>query len=115
MPTPSESLIGASAAALIFFTRAAARELARWGIRLNAISTSLTTGTPSHASFVDAQQSDPDAVIVKAFRKLEAKAAFRLNTAEDLAEMALFLVAPASDQLSGATISVNGGVSFPAY
>jgi 2-hydroxycyclohexanecarboxyl-CoA dehydrogenase len=115
VPTPSESLIGASAAALIFFTRAAARELARWGIRLNAISTSLTADTPSHDHYLDAQQSGSDAVIIKAFQKLEARAAFGLNRTQDLAELALYLCAAESDQLSGATVSVNGGASFPSY
>jgi 2-hydroxycyclohexanecarboxyl-CoA dehydrogenase len=34
---------------------------------------------------------------------------------EDLAEYILFLASPESDQISGSTLSINGGLSFPGY
>lgn len=115
MPTPSESLVGSAAAAVIFLTRALAREFARWGVRINAISTSLTADTPAYDTYRQARDQGSEAVIVKAFRKIEEKAPFGINRPDDLAELALYLAAKESDQLSGATISVNGGISFPAY
>lgn len=115
MPTPSESVIGAAAASIIFLTRALAREFARWGVRVNAISTTLTTDTPAYDRFTKERAAGSDAVLVKAFKKIESKAPFGLNAPADLAELALYLAAPESDQLSGATISVNGGISFPQY
>ncbi len=115
MPTPSESVIGAAAASIIFLTRALAREFARWGVRVNAISTTLTTDTPAYDRFTNERATGSDAVLVKAFKQIEAKAPFGLNEPTDLAELALYLAAPESDQLSGATISVNGGISFPQY
>ncbi|MFY9328188.1 MAG: SDR family oxidoreductase [Georgfuchsia sp.] len=109
-PTPSESMVGAAAAALMFFTRAAGKELARKGIRINCISTTLTTDTPSYNL---GKMMGSDHVLSKAFAKIEALAPFRLNVPSDIAKTALFLSSPDSDQVSGAVISVNGGISFP--
>lgn len=113
VPTPGESLVGASAAALIFLTRALGRELARDGIRVNAVSTSLTADTPGYDWYQRAAAADADAAVVKAFQRLEAKSPFGLNRPEDIAAMAVFLASPASDRISGAVVSVNGGLSFP--
>jgi 2-hydroxycyclohexanecarboxyl-CoA dehydrogenase len=116
IPTPAESLVGANAAALIFLTRALARELAPAGIRINAISTTLTSGTTSYRRHQANQSAGEGGPLTGAFAKLEARAPFgRLNNPNDLAELALYLCAPESDQLTGATVSLNGGTSFPAY
>jgi 3-oxoacyl-[acyl-carrier protein] reductase len=116
IPTPAEAIVGANAAALIFLTRALARELAPSGIRINAISTTLTAGTTSYLRHRTNQSAGDAGPLTGAFAKLEARAPFgRLNNPGDLAELALYLCAPESDQLTGATISLNGGTSFPAY
>lgn len=109
-PTPSESLVGAAAAALIFFTRAAGKELARKGIRVNCVATTLTADTPFHNY---SKTFGPEHVLSKAFAKIEAQTPFRLNVPADIAKAALFLACPESDQISGAVLSVNGGLSFP--
>lgn len=109
-PTPSESMIGAASAALMFFTRAAGKELARKGIRINCIATTLTADTPMHNY---SKMKGADHVLSKAFAKIEALTPFRLNVPADIAKTALFLSSPDSDQISGAVISVNGGISFP--
>lgn len=109
-PTPGETLVGAAAAALIFFTRAAGKELARKGIRVNCIATTLTADTPL---FNYSKSYGSDHPLAKAFAKIEAKTPFRLNVPSDIAKTALFLACPDSDQISGAVISVNGGISFP--
>ncbi len=51
IPTPNEVLNGAAAAGVVFATRALARVLTRHGVRVNAVSTTLTTGTPSYQRF----------------------------------------------------------------
>ena len=115
IPTPSESMIGAAGAATMFLTQSLAMELARHGIRVNSVATTLTTDTPRYDTYLDAIGRGSNEVIVKAFTKAEQKVAFRLNTAADLAEYILFLSSRESDQISGSTMSINGGLSFPRY
>lgn len=114
-PTPSESMVGAAGASIMFLTRALAKELAGYGIRVNAVATTITTGTPPYDAYLAAKAADSNAVIVKAFTKAHAKAAFRINTPQDIADYVFFLASPAGDQISGSTISINGGLSFPSY
>lgn len=115
IPTPSESMIGAAGAVVMYLTRALATELASLGIRINTVSTTLTTDTPRHESFLRAKESGSQEIIVKAFTKAEQRVKFRLNTAQDLAEYISYLSGPESDQVSGSTLSINGGLSFPSY
>jgi 2-hydroxycyclohexanecarboxyl-CoA dehydrogenase len=115
IPTPSESMIGAAGAVVMFLTRALATELAGLGIRINTVSTTLTTDTPRHDSFLRAKEAGSQEIIVKAFTKAEQRVAFRLNTARDIAEYVSYLAGPESDQVSGSTLSINGGLSFHSY
>lgn len=115
IPTPSESMIGAAGASIMFLTRALGAELAHLGIRINSVATTLTTGTPAHGRFLAAKEAGSQEVIVKAFTKAEQRVKFKLNSAEDLAEYILYLSSKESDQVSGSTLSINGGLSFPGY
>lgn len=114
-PTPSESMVGAAGAALIAMTRSLARELVRDRIRINALATTITSGTPPYEAYVSAKAAASNDTLVKAFDKAHEVVGLRINTAEDLAEYIVFLASPASDQLTGSTVSINGGLSFPAY
>jgi 2-hydroxycyclohexanecarboxyl-CoA dehydrogenase len=111
VPTPAESLVGAGAAAVVFATRALARELARHGIRVNTVSLSLTRDTPSWERYQAGKGSGE--VLWKAFEKIEQAAPFGLNEAVDVAALVAFLAGPRAGRISGATISLNGGISFP--
>jgi 3-oxoacyl-[acyl-carrier protein] reductase len=110
-PTPAETLDGASAAAVIFGTRAIGRELSRHGIRVNTIALTLTRDTPAFARFTEKQ--DADSVLWRAFEKIESRTPFGLNRPDDVAELVVFLAGEGSRQITGTTISVNGGLSFP--
>lgn len=114
-PTPSESMVGAAGAAIISLTRSLAKELARDGIRINAVATTITSGTPPYDAYLAAKEENRDDTLVKAFSKAHAQVGFRINTAQDLADYILFLASPASDQITGSTMSINGGLSFPSY
>jgi 3-oxoacyl-[acyl-carrier protein] reductase len=114
-PTPLESLIGASAAALNFLVRSLGRELARDGIRINNVSISLTTNTPSFERHQERLEEGQTRGWSGVLSKLESRAAFGLCNPEDIASTIAFLASPLSDKISGATLSVNGGVSFPSY
>lgn len=111
VPTPAESLVGAGGAAVVFATRALARELARHGIRVNTVSLSLTRDTPSWERYQAGKGSGE--VLWKAFEKIEKAAPFGLNEASDVADLVAFLAGPGAARISGATISLNGGISFP--
>lgn len=115
MPTPSESMIGAAGASIIALTRSLAKELVREGIRINAIATTITAGTPPYDAWLAAKEQGSQATLVKAFSKAHENVGLRINTADDLADYILFLASPASDQITGSTMSINGGLSFPSY
>lgn len=114
VPTRSEVLNGAAAAALVFATRALAKELTPSGIRINAVSTTLTTETPSFERFQAKMESGNADAIARVFSKIQAKSPLgSLNTPEDVAQTVAFLAGRCSDRISGAIISVNGGLSTP--
>jgi 3-oxoacyl-[acyl-carrier protein] reductase len=114
VPTRSEVLNGAAAAALVFATRALAQELTSLGIRVNAVSTTLTSDTPSFERFQQKVAAGSPDAIAKIFSKIQSKTPLgSLNTPEDVARSVLFLAGPDSDRISGAILSVNGGLSTP--
>jgi 3-oxoacyl-[acyl-carrier protein] reductase len=101
--SPGSSLYGATKGAITSYTRALARELAKDGIRVNAISPGVIT-TPFHDRY-----STPEAL--EAMRATVPMG--RLGTAEECVGAALFL---ASDELSGyvtgQVLAINGGQHF---
>lgn len=103
--TPGEALIGAAMAAIVMFSRTAALEVKRDGIRINLLTPSLIADTPG-ASLIAA---DPFAG--KMFEKAATLAHLGVADVTDLAEAALFLAGPQSRRITGQAISVNGGIS----
>ncbi|MFC1963426.1 SDR family NAD(P)-dependent oxidoreductase [Chloroflexota bacterium] len=106
-PTPGESINGASAAAVVMMTKVTAKEFTRWGIRVNTVAITLTE--TSDEGYADLFSKDVSPV----FRKAIERIPFGPNKAEDVAAGALFLASPDSDQITGQTLSINGGLSFP--
>lgn len=105
-PTPGESLPGGAGAALVLTTKVLASEFARWGIRINTISTTVTKDTPGIELVLSCGPA------AKIFQRAMERQPFPIN-ANDIAEAALFLASEASDQITGQTLSVNGGLCFP--
>jgi len=103
--TPGETLIGAAMAAIVMFSRAAALEVKREGVRINLLTPSLIAGTPGAALIA----ADPFAG--KMFEKAASLAHLGVAEAEDLAAMALYLAGPAARRITGQAISINGGIS----
>lgn len=104
-PTPGEAAIGAAMAAIVMFSRTAAMELKRNGIRVNVVTPSLITGTGGY----DRIQSDEFSA--KLFSKAIPAAQLGLVDADDMAELIVFLCSPRSGKLTGQAISLNGGIS----
>jgi NAD(P)-dependent dehydrogenase (short-subunit alcohol dehydrogenase family) len=105
VPTPGETVIGAALAAAAMFVRTLALEAARHDIRANVVTPSLVRDTGQLEAVMQTAFSR------KVFERIAGKAPLGLPSAEDVADLALFLVSPMSKYITGQVISVNGGVS----
>jgi NAD(P)-dependent dehydrogenase (short-subunit alcohol dehydrogenase family) len=105
IPTPGEAVIGAALAAAGMFVRTLALEAARDRIRVNAILPSLVLDTGQFDVVMETDFSR------KIFEKISRKALLGLPAAEDVANLALFLLSPMAACITGQAISINGGVS----
>jgi 2-hydroxycyclohexanecarboxyl-CoA dehydrogenase len=107
VPTPGEAILGAGMAAIALFSRTLAMEAKRFGVRVNALTPSLVSGTPT------TQGVQADGFSAKLFRQIEkmANSGLGVCTPEDLAAMAVFLASPEAARITGQVISVNGGIS----
>jgi NAD(P)-dependent dehydrogenase (short-subunit alcohol dehydrogenase family) len=104
--TPGEAVIGAVMAAIVQFTRGLAIEGKREGIRANAVTPSLVEGTA-----LTERLMAEGTFSKKLFEKARPLAALGPTTAEDLAELIVFLASPAAAKITGQAVSVNGGIS----
>jgi len=104
--TPGESVIGAVMAGIVQFTRGLAIEGRRNGIRANAVTPSLVEGTA-----LTERLMAEGTFSRKLFEKARPLAGLGPTTAEDLAELIVFLASPAAAKITGQAISVNGGIS----
>ena len=97
---PSHSHYAATKAAADAHTRAAAQELGPHGIRVNAVAPGLIWRE-------GIEQGWPDGVA----RWQEAAPLRRLGRPEDVADACLFLASPAARWITGASLTVDGGVT----
>lgn len=87
-------------------TRSLAKELARFGIRANAVSLALvrTDNFDSHAGAPEAEQ----------MKKILAQYPLRrVGHPDDITPMVLLLASPLSSWTTGQVVSVNGGYAMP--
>ena len=103
--TPGESVLGAAMAAIVMFSRVAAIEGKRNGIRVNAVTPSLIAGTPT------AENVLRDGFSKALFEKAAQQAHLGVAEPDDLAALIVFLGGPGAARLTGQAISVNGGIS----
>lgn len=100
---PAYGALGPTKAALEAIVRQCAFELAPRGIRVNAVNGGLIE-TSSIEKF-------PEAEIMKA-KAVQRTPAGRLGTAEEIAEIVLFLAGSSSRWINGQTIVADGGFSI---
>jgi NAD(P)-dependent dehydrogenase (short-subunit alcohol dehydrogenase family) len=105
VPTPGESVLGGAMAAIVMFSRVAALEAKRDGIRINAVTPSLVAGTPT------AENVLRDGFSRSLFDKAMARADLGVAEPDDLASLIVFLGGPGAARLTGQVVSVNGGIS----
>ncbi|VTU37511.1 SDR family NAD(P)-dependent oxidoreductase [Variovorax sp. PBL-E5] len=110
-PTPGESVIGASGAAIILLTKSLARELTRDKIRVNAVALTITSNTVGwERMFANPQFGNE--LFAKAVTRFPSG---RAPKAEEVAEAVAFLAGDGAGQITGQTLSVNGGLSFGGW
>jgi 3-oxoacyl-[acyl-carrier protein] reductase len=110
-PTPGESLIGAVGASLILMVKTLGKELARSQVRINAVAMTLTTDTPSWDRIFGTQDFQSNL-----FAKAVGRFPFgRPPSAGEVADVAVFLASDEAAQITGQTVSVNGGLSFGGW
>ena len=90
---------GASKAALALFTKSAAKELASFGIRVNAVAPNLVETEMAHQM----EEKSLDNMIASSSLK-------RLATPEEVADTVLFLASAESSYITGQIIRVDGGM-----
>ena len=109
--TVGESIHGGMGAAKIMMTKTLAREFSRWNIRVNGLALTITGGTEAFDE-VMARNDWVTQLFSKAIARFPAR---RPPSAEEVARVALFLATDTSAQVTGQTISVNGGLSFGGW
>lgn len=110
-PTPGEVMVGAAGAAVVLATKGLAKELSRDMIRVNSVAMTITSGTPSWDR-IFASESFQSRLFEKAVSRFPSG---RPPTAEEVARVAVFLASDAAAQITGQTVSVNGGLSFGGW
>ncbi|AZO70409.1 MULTISPECIES: SDR family oxidoreductase [unclassified Mesorhizobium] len=92
----------ASKGAMLGLTKSLARELGAHGIRVNAVSPGAVVSEAEERVFGDRLREYNDWI-------LENQSLKKRIEPEDIAELVLFLVSPASDMISGQNIAIDGG------
>ena len=97
---PGAAAYAAAKGGLLTYTKGLAKEMALHGVRVNAVAPCVIA-TPYHERY-----SPPDL-----FQKLVASIPVgHAGTAEEVADVAVFLASPAARYITGETIEVNGGM-----
>lgn len=109
--TMGESLVGAVGAGVMLLTKVVAKELARDGVRVNTVALTLTSDTPAWDR-IFAKEGFHKNLFTKLLGRFPAG---RAPTAEEVASVAVFLASDDAAQVTGQTVSVNGGLSFGGW
>jgi NAD(P)-dependent dehydrogenase (short-subunit alcohol dehydrogenase family) len=102
--TNGETVYAAAKAGVIGFTKSLAREVTRFGIRINCVSPG-PTDTPLFRSATATQPHIADAMVKLIPMKRMAKP-------EEQASAIVFLASDAASYITGQTLSVNGGLNM---
>jgi 3-oxoacyl-[acyl-carrier protein] reductase len=103
-PRPRVQCYSASKGAVITLTKSLALELAPFGIRVLAVAP-VATDTPMLPTFMGKQAIDDEGRA----RYIATIPLGRLNTPEDIARTALFLVSDDAAMLTGTCVEIDGG------
>lgn len=110
-PTTGESIMGAAGAGVILMTKTLAKELASSKIRVNAVGMTITSGTPSWERIFSSESFQKN-LFEKAVQRFPTG---RPPNVEEVVDAVTFLASDAAGQITGQTLSVNGGLSFGGW
>ena len=110
IPTTGESMIGGGAAGLLMMTRVMAREIGRYGVRINTIATGGVVDNPRGE--IEGYNLGNTEASAHVSPKLQSRRLFPV-TSLDMANAVLFLAAETGDNITGQAWSINGGLSMP--
>lgn len=98
---PGQVNYSSSKAGMIGFTKALAKEVAKGGIRVNALALGLI-------------ETDMTSVLNDEYKKkaLEQIPQGRFGKTDEVAEIALFMLSPKTDYITGQVIQVDGGLAI---
>ena len=97
---PGAAAYAAAKGGLLIYTKGLAKELAPYGVRVNAVAPGVIA-TPYHERY-----SPPEL-----FQKYIASVPMgRAGTSEEVADVIAFLASPAARYMTGETVEVNGGM-----
>jgi 3-oxoacyl-[acyl-carrier protein] reductase len=99
MGTAGQANYAAAKAGLIGLTKSTARELAHWGILVNAVAPGLIETDMAAALSADMREAYVGQVPLK-----------RIGTAKEVAEVVRFLASEGANYITGQVIHVNGGL-----
>lgn len=110
--SPGFSAYGAAKAGVVALTRALAREVGRFNIRVNCLSPGSIAGTNLMAGSLEPAASTPirrQQMAMALARKIPLG---RPACPEDVAHVALFLASPLARHIHGAVLTIDGGESL---
>lgn len=108
VPHPNQMLYTASKHAVLGIARAAAQDLGRFGIRVNAVAPG-PIATEALLARVDKRTGGGEAMARALDRMREATALKRLASADEVAKAVLFLASDLSSGITGEMLPVNAG------
>jgi len=109
--TVGESMIGGATSGMMQMTRALAREFGRDKIRINTVAMSfIYDAVPRWGEGSEKLESSEGKGGM--IENLKKRMLFEVHTT-DIAEAVAFFATPASDAITGQTLSVNGGLTTP--
>ncbi|HET8679259.1 MAG TPA: SDR family NAD(P)-dependent oxidoreductase [bacterium] len=100
-----EAVYSGAKGAVIAFTKALAREVARYGIRVNCVAPGLTDTPLLQRMIADGNERLIQAIV-------RATPLQRLATPEEVAEAVVFLASERASFITGQTLSVGGGLTM---
>jgi len=108
-----EAVYSGCKAGVIALSKAIAREVGRYGIRLNAVCPGVTVPSPEEMGEASMWKDASKVFTPEVMEKMKgAYALRRLGTAEEVANAVVFLASDAASFITGQALSVSGGYSM---